>query len=121
MVWALSNSGYAVGYVAAPSGQTRAILWRRLAPTELLDLTGLVESLCTDGVFTQGQCNSLLNKLNIATAMLNDEKPGPAINHIEAFINQVEAMMSGNNPILTPEQGQPLVEAALEAIAAIGS
>ena len=32
----------------------------------------------------------------------------------------VEAMMSGNNPALTPEQGQPLLDAALAAIGAIG-
>ena len=80
----------------------------------------MVESLCSAAAFSQGQCNSLLNKLNIATAMLNDGRVGPAINHLEAFVNEVEAMMSGNNAVLTPEQGQPLIDAAQAAIVALG-
>ncbi len=76
------------------------------------DLIGLVEELCSTGFLNNGLCNSLINKLNIATAMLNDQKPTPAINVIELFIHEVEAMMSGNNPVLTYEQGQPLMDGA---------
>ncbi len=39
-----------------------------------------------------------------------------AINQLEAFIDQVNAFMKGENPILTPEEGQLLIDAANDLI-----
>ena len=42
-----------------------------------------------------------------AMAMLNDGKTGPAVNKLEAFQHEVDALMSGNDPVLTYDLGQP--------------
>jgi probable HAF family extracellular repeat protein len=113
---AVNESGQVVGVSETVLGGRRAVLWRPLVPAEVQDLIGLVQQLCSTGVLNNGQCNSLLNKLNIATAMLNDEKPTPAVNKIESFIHEVEAILSGNSPVLSHEQGQPLIDGAWDAI-----
>ena len=105
---AVNESGQVVGVSETALEGRRAVLWRPLVPAEVQDLIGLVEELCSTGVLNNGQCNSLLNKLNIATAMLNDEKPTPAVNKIESFIHEIEAIMGGSNSVLTYQQGQPL-------------
>ena len=73
------------------------------------------ESLTTED---QGQRNSSLNKLNIAAANLNDGMIGPAINQIEAFVNQVQGLIGGG--VLTPGQGQPLIDMAEDVISPLG-
>jgi len=45
--------------------------------------------------------------------------PGPTINQLEAFVNQVTAFM--NSGLLTEEQGQPLIDQALRVIAVLQS
>lgn len=76
-----------------------------------------VQGLENDGSLNTGQARSLVNKLNVATAMLNDGKSRPAANLLEAFVEQVRAMIDGG--VLTPAEGQPLIDAAEAAIAGI--
>lgn len=53
----------------------------------------------------KGQAHSLANKLNLATAALNDGKTTVAAKMLEAFQKEVNALTGEN---LTPEQGDEL-------------
>jgi hypothetical protein len=59
----------------------------------------IVRDLAASGVLNQGNANALLAKLNAA-----------AINQLQAFINQVQALVQSRR--LTAEQGQALIDAA---------
>ncbi len=48
-----------------------------------------------------------MNKINVTTAMLNDEKNTPAINMLEAFQKEASGYVNGGN--IAPEQGEELV------------
>ena len=113
----INNDGWIVGGAETAAGETHAALWRLLTPEDMIEgCIGQVEALVADGVLNQGQGNSLINKLNIATAMLNDGKTGPAVNKLEAFQHEADGLSSGNNPVLTPEQGQALIDCVQGAI-----
>jgi hypothetical protein len=74
-----------------------------------------VEALVHDDVLTAGQGNSLIAKLYAAVGALDRSNVTAAVNVLEAFINQVTALMTRADH-LTPEQGQSLVDAAIDAI-----
>ena len=69
-----------------------------------------IEDLVTSGILNGGQGNSLLSKLEGATAKFDQAKTNAGINQMEAFINQVEAFVQSGK--LTPEEGQTLINAA---------
>jgi hypothetical protein len=69
-----------------------------------------VEELVNTGVLNSGQGNSLISKLQAAIAALNQGNTTAACNELQAFINQVNALISAG--VLTPAQGQPLIGAA---------
>ena len=69
-----------------------------------------VEALVTTGVLNPGQGNALIAKLEAAIRKLNQGNVNAAINQLQAFINQVNAFINGG--ILSPEEGQPLIDAA---------
>ena len=52
----------------------------------------------------------MLDKINEATAKIEAGQTAAACNQLSSFINQVNAFIS--NGTLTPEQGQPLIDAA---------
>jgi hypothetical protein len=78
-----------------------------------------VEGLVDDGVLNQGQGNSLISKLENAIKKLDQEKETPALNMLNAFKNEVNAYMQAG--ILTAEQGQGLIDAVDDVIAALTS
>ena len=78
-----------------------------------------IEDLVDDGDVNQGQGNALSSKLLHAIQKLNQGMSKVAINLLQAFINQVNDFISGG--ILTPTEGQALIDAASEIIDAINS
>jgi len=105
---AINNAGQVVGTSTAASGQSHAILWRVLTPVEHLEsCAALVSELEAQDVLNKGQAQSFVNKINVATAMLNDGKNTPAINILEAFQDEASGYVNGQN--ITPEQGEELV------------
>jgi probable HAF family extracellular repeat protein len=117
----INNLGQIVGDSETPTGEIHATLWVLLTPIDAIsEVVDIVQQLLDEAVINEGQAHSLTNKLNLATAMVNDGKITPAINKIGAFINQVEAFMSGEFPILTQEQGQALIDGAAYVISGLG-
>ena len=80
-----------------------------------------VQSLIEQGIVSQGQGNALIAKLDGAIKQLEKGNTKTAINELQAFINQVNDLMNSTPPILTPAEGQPLIDAANAIIAALGS
>lgn len=80
-------------------------------------LIEMIESLVTGGVLTGGNANSLISKLESAIQQLDRANIGPAINKLQAFINEVEAYIRSGR--LEPGLGQPLVDEARRIIAAL--
>ncbi|MGI0025647.1 MAG: FIMAH domain-containing protein, partial [Nitrososphaera sp.] len=74
------------------------------------DLISDVESLVNAGTLTEGQGDGLKAKLNSALASLAKGNIRAACNQLQAFINQVNDLIS-NGP-LTPAEGQELIDAA---------
>ena len=72
-----------------------------------------VQNLVGDPL-SNGQGNSLLVKLQGAIQKLDHDQTRPAINMLEAFINEVEAMVSAG--ILSPEEGASLIVEAETAM-----
>jgi probable HAF family extracellular repeat protein len=100
----LNDAGQVVGWC----GFYSAVLWRRLTPVEHLgSCAALVSELEAQDVLNKGQAHSFINKINLATAMLNDGKNTPAINVLEAFQNEASGYVNGGN--VTPEQGAELI------------
>ena len=84
------------------------------SPVDVLDETIVsLEVLAVEGEVTYQHANALINKLVSATASLDKDKIGPAINKLQSFINQVNAFINSGNIDL--EDGQNLI-AAVQAI-----
>lgn len=73
-----------------------------------------VEELLTGGILNDGQANSLGSKLENILQALEQRKTKPVINQLNAFINQVLSLV--DEGVLTPEEGQDLVDAAQAVI-----
>jgi len=76
-----------------------------------------VHSLIARGALSQGRGNALIAKLDGAIKQLEKGKTKTAVNELQAFINQVNAMI--NSGVLSPAEGQPLIDAANAIIAAL--
>lgn len=74
-------------------------------------LLNQIASLVAQEALSQGQANGLSSKLHAALQQLEREKQRPAAKQINAFIKQVEALI--RSKILSPQQGQPLIDAAM--------
>jgi probable HAF family extracellular repeat protein len=118
----VTETGRIVGASTTADGVQRATLWQKLTPVGTLErLKEMVQALFDEGVLNKGQANSLINKVNLATAFLNDGKTRTAISKIESFIHEVDAFMKPvDNAVLSSENGQPLLDAANFAIAELG-
>lgn len=80
-------------------------------------LAGKVNDLQTAGALNKGQANSLLKKLDNAEKNFDRGKANTATNVINAFVNEVNDLVA--NGVLTPEQGQDLLDCALGLISRI--
>lgn len=94
----INEQGQVVGWsdtasTDTASGERHAVIWTtRLAPDDQIralisDVAGLVD----EGLLNKGRGNALIQKLENALRMLDQEKPPTACRQLEAFVNQVEA------------------------------
>jgi uncharacterized repeat protein (TIGR03803 family) len=74
------------------------------------DIINQINSLSAQGVLNKGQANSLIVKLEHASERQDAGNTTPAIEVLESFINEVNALL--NSGRLTSEQGSGLINAA---------
>ena len=90
---AINNAGQVVGSSQTAAGENHATLWQQLTPVDQLQTCSVLDSsLETHGALTSGQARSVLNKIGMATALLNQGKTIPAVNVLEALMNEVNAL-----------------------------
>ncbi len=105
---------------AAPQQLTLAVLTRALTPAmQVQTIASLVSQLNVQGTLNGGQANALSSQLQTAIARLSSGNTGPAVNALQAFVNHVSALMSGNNPVLSFAEGQRLIDEANAVIARV--
>ena len=75
-------------------------------------------ALVNTGVLNAGQGNALTVKLDGALTKLDAGNVNAAINQLQAFINQVNAMI--NSGVLSPAEGQSLIDSVNAIIAMLG-
>lgn len=73
-------------------------------------LLAIVHQLLDDGAINGGQWNSLGVKLQAIEQKIDAGQTHVALNQLEAFTNQVAALIDA--AVLTPEEGQLLLDAA---------
>ncbi len=127
----LAGSSYACAFSAAgvftPTGRIAdkdggftdySVSVTVLTPRQGLD--GLIDQVgaLVPGTLNGGQGNALTAKLEAAIQQLDRGHVATAINQLEAFVNQVNALMSSG--VLPVADGQPLVDAAQAILAALG-
>jgi hypothetical protein len=72
----------------------------------IISLIEDVEQLVDEGSLNKGQGNALIKKLEKVLDRLIDDRLKPAINKLNAFLNQVDAFI--RRGVLSPEDGQDL-------------
>ncbi len=86
-----------------------------IPPAEQVQLIGVqVNDYITSGILSSGVGNALTVKLNEAVNQINNNHIIPAINRLNAFINQVEALIRTGR--LNSEQGFALIDPAVFVI-----
>ncbi len=99
-------------------GEVTKIVSPRLSPREAIgQLIDLVEALVAAGHLKQDQGEALINRLEAALKQLDRGHIKPAINQLESFIQRVDHLVDKGE--LPPAEGQSLIEAANEIIAAV--
>jgi hypothetical protein len=84
---------------------------RRVTPSDLL---GDIEGIITAGGLESNKGKSLVSKINVVQKMIDDGKIAQAINVLDAFINQINGYINGEN--ITAEDGQILIDRATDLI-----
>src|SRR5438046_1585967 len=84
------TTGYGGAY-----GYGTAFKLENTPQAQIANLQGLVKNLVSTGKLNVGQGQSLLATLNAALAALNAGKATPAVQHLKAFINHVQALVRG--------------------------
>jgi probable HAF family extracellular repeat protein len=111
----INDAGHIVGVSETGSGEFHAVLWRPLGPeAELQALESEIQELAESGDIPAGAATGLLNRVKIATALLNDGETRAAIRQLEALKETVERLV--NRGELSAEQGQSLTNTARAAI-----
>jgi hypothetical protein len=83
----------------------------------ILGIIDQVNDLVDEGILKQAEGHALIVKLQSALDQLG-HNDGSAINKLEAFIHDVQALIKSRR--LAPEIGQPLIDEANAIIAALG-
>jgi hypothetical protein len=108
-----SSYDVATGTFSVPARTTAVFVW--LEPRPAIErLIHEVQQLVDGGSLNQGQGNSLIVKLEGALEKLDRGQPKPAANQLGAFVNEVDSLI--DEGVLTPEEGQPLIDAAQSII-----
>ena len=122
---AITSTNLVVGIslVTESSTERAALRWQvmpasgTLAQSDIEALQALVRGLRGSGVLDAGSARSLLAKLDAALRQLRHPcSPAPE-NILEAFANEVSAMVAAGQ--LTAAAAQPLLDAAARAIASL--
>jgi probable HAF family extracellular repeat protein len=111
----INNAGQIVGYSELPSGALHATLWELPPGQHAQALEDAVQELIFAGILSQGQGNALLAKLAAALQQISSGNPQAAKGPLQAFISQVQRLV--NAGALTPEEAQPLLDAAAAILA----
>lgn len=86
-----------------------------LTPQEkILSIISTVDSMQNVGILNNGNANSLKVKLNNALDKINRNQFNAAINMLNSFTNEVQGYI--NSAKLTQEQGQNLIDRAIDVI-----
>jgi probable HAF family extracellular repeat protein len=103
---------------AAGNVGTATIVVTVLAPRE--GIAGLIEQVqaLVPGSLNRGQGNALTAKLEAAIRQLDRGNIATAINQLESFLNQVNALIRSGS--LSPTEGQSLLDAANAILIALG-
>lgn len=100
----INEHGQVVGTSDTASGELHAVVWTSEPPSEpqipvlppdpdISDLISEVAELADNGVLKKGQANALLQKLENAARMVDEGKTHAACGQLQAFVNQVDALM----------------------------
>jgi len=108
----------ATGTFEVPGRTTAVFIEGRAAREQIELIIADIDALEAAGVLNIGNANALRSKLENVIAKIDKGQIGAAVNQLEAFINQVEALVKGGT--LTDEQGAALIAAAEDAITALG-
>jgi len=120
-----SVTSFDVLRIVSPAGQppqTFTIIVIKRALTPILEAAGiapLIAALESSGALNEGEANSLASKLRNAIAKLDEGKTNTAAAMLNAFVNQVSSLISDG--VLTPSEGQPLIDAARAVIARLAT
>ena len=101
-----------------PARTTAVFLLHRPLGAQIDFLIDQVDALEADESVNGGQANALRSKLHAAQKSAGNGKLTPAANQLGAFINQVEALVSGG--VFTTAEGAALITIAEEILASIG-
>jgi pullulanase len=106
------TASYDVGTAAfnVPARTTAVFLVQRPVSDQIDVLIDEVDTLEAEGVLNGGQANSLRAKLRAAQKSATKGKFKTAANQINAFINEVQAMMAAG--VLSQEEGELLISIA---------
>ena len=122
--YAINNRGEIVGSsdpTGGPANKTHATYWKvSTTPAAVaVDLKTHIADLLTQGTLKTGQANALTVKIDQALKLLGKGKYAETIAVLNAFIGQVTDFINGTPPVLTAQQGQPLIDLAQAMIALI--
>ena len=74
-----------------------------------------MNQLFSDGTLSSGEGNSLIAKLQAAIDQLDRYNEHPARNQLEAFVNELNAMITSDR--LEPEIGESLIDLIEDVLA----
>ena len=97
---------------------SRCIAVTNPAPEQAIQLLmNDVARLVAEGTLSSEDGDALSSKLQMALRQLERGHVQPAVNQINSFIRQVEALIRRGR--LSPEQGQPLIDAAMRILVSL--
>jgi len=99
------------------AGSDTVVVQVRSVEDSIQGLIAAVQGLVDGLRLNQGQGNSFISKLEAALKQLQNGNVTPAINQLEAFVNEMTSYVQSGK--LTPEEGQPLIDIANHIIAAL--
>ncbi len=101
------------------AGRTTAVFVAPRDPIAKIDvIINAIEDLLADSAVNGGQANSLIRKLENVQSRIEGGRVNPAMNQLQAFINQVSDFVSTG--VLSMAQGDALIAAASNVIADLG-